>query len=124
MADTEKSKTPEELRQFQKEATQGQPVMWKHPNAGMVGEASWVVGVDKDPDPAPCWRSWDAGHPDDCKETWSTVWALPGETREEAEAALARLDFLGAAYHVADCELAAGQQTESGGGVTAARQDG
>ena len=44
-------------------------------------------------------------HERTCRETWATAWALEGDTLEEAKQALAERRFLGAAYHLSDCEL-------------------
>ena len=85
-------------------------VKWKVPGAGMVLEGRFVVLVDRDPDPFACTgyggppEGMDA-HLSTCRETWATVWALEGDTLEEARQSLAESRFRGIAYHLNDCEL-------------------
>ena len=102
---TETKMSPEELSKYQRECTDGMPVLYKLPYAGMAMQGFWVVGVDKDDDAWSCTAGTEPGHPEDCIERWSTMWALPGDSLEEAHAALARQEFLGPVYHVNDCEL-------------------
>lgn len=84
-------------------------IKWRVGGAGFVMQGSWVYLADEDTDPFDCLQTWDlqdeVDHNPNCKERWNTVWALPGETREEAEAAHTAKTYLGSAYHVADCEL-------------------
>ena len=69
------------------------PIRWKVPGAGFVGAGGFVALVDRDPDPFPC-VVFDG--PEDERE---------GDTLEEARQALAERRFLGAAYHLSDCQL-------------------
>ncbi len=85
-------------------------IKWKIPGAGFVMQGAFVVLVDRDPDPYACTAY--GGPPEDveahlrtCRETWATVWALEGDTLEEARQSLAERRFCGSAYHVNDCEL-------------------
>ena len=89
---------------------QNAPIRWKVPGAGFIGAGGFVALVDRNPDPYACTGY--GGPPEDmethlrtCRETWATVWALEGDTPEEARQALAERRFLGAAYHLSDCEL-------------------
>ncbi len=82
------------------------PVMWKRENSGFMEQPGWVVLVDKDEDPFKCFRiDEETNHSRDCRESWATVFGLAGDTREEAETARDRGEYLGAAHHLADCEL-------------------
>ena len=86
------------------------PIKWKVQGAGFVMEGGFVALVDRDPDPFAC-TAYDGpaevaeAHLSTCRETWATVWALEGDTLEEARQALAESRFRGVAYHVNDCEL-------------------
>ena len=91
--------------QHRKRGTMNDRIKWKVANAGFVGEPGWVYLGDRAEDPFTCLMDFEADHPKGCMETWDTVRALPGETREEAEAAHAAGSYLGAAYHLSDCEL-------------------
>ena len=92
------------------EDIQHAPIRWKVPGAGFVGAGGYVALIDRDPDPFPC-TVYDGteeereAHERTCRETWATVWALEGDTLEEARKSLAERRFLGAAYHLSDCEL-------------------
>ena len=86
------------------------PIMWKVAGAGMVWEGGFVALVDRDPDPFACTAYGGPvegmeAHLNTCRETWATVWALEGDTLEEARQALAESRFRGIAYHLNDCEL-------------------
>ena len=86
------------------------PIKWKVVGAGMVWEGAFVALVDKNPHPFACTAYGGPAegmeaHLSTCRETWATVWALEGDTLEEARQALAESRFRGAAYHVNDCEL-------------------
>ncbi len=89
---------------------QNAPIRWKVTGAGFVMQGGFVALVDRDPDPFACTGY--SGPPEGmeahlitCRETWATVWALEGDTLEEARQALAESRFRGVAYHVNDCEL-------------------
>ncbi len=86
------------------------PIRWKVTGAGFVMQGGFVALVDRNPDPYACTAY--GGPPEDmethlrtCRETWATVWALEGDTLEEARQSLAERRFSGSAYHVNDCEL-------------------
>ena len=86
------------------------PIRWKVPGAGFVGAGGFVALVDRDPDPFPCvvydgTEEEREAHERTCRETWATAWALEGDTLEEARQALAERRFIGAAYHLSDCQL-------------------
>ena len=86
------------------------PIKWKVPGAGFVGVGCFVALIDRDPDPFPCvvYDGPEEGrdaHERTCSETWETAWALEGDTFEEARQSLVESRFLGAAYHLSDCEL-------------------
>ena len=86
------------------------PIRWKVPGAGFVGSGAFAALVDRDPDPFPCvvYGGPEEGrdaHERTCRETWATVWLLEGDTLEKARRALAESCFLGAAYHLSDCQL-------------------
>lgn len=86
------------------------PVRWKVPTAGMVWQGSFVALVDRDPHPFACTAyagppEGEEDHLQTCRETWAEVWALEGDTLEEAKQALAESRFRGTAYHINDCEL-------------------
>ena len=73
---------------------QNAPIRWKVSGAGMVWEGGFVALVDRDPDPFACTGY--SGPPEGmeahlrtCRETWATVWALEGDTLEEARQSLA-----------------------------------
>ena len=92
------------------EDIQNAPIRWKVPWAGFLGAGGFVVLVDRDPDPFPCVACDGTEeerkiHEKTCRETWATVWVLEGDTLEEARLALAERRFLGAAYHLSDCQL-------------------
>ncbi|MCY4529744.1 MAG: hypothetical protein OXD46_12020 [Chloroflexi bacterium] len=85
-------------------------IKWKIPGAGFVMQGGFVALVDRNPDPYACTAY--GGPPEDmevhlrtCRETWASVWALEGDTLEEARQSLAERRFCGSAYHVNDCEL-------------------
>ena len=80
-------------------------IKWKAPYAGFVSPSRWVYLADRAEEPFPCVDDDLPGHPKGCMETWNSVWTLPGETREEAEAAHAGGNHIGVAHHVSDCEL-------------------
>ncbi len=88
------------------------PVRWKVPTPGMVWQGSFVVLAVRDPHPFSC-TAYGYGylgeameaHLSACRETWAEVWALEGDTLEEAKQALAEFRFRGTAYHINDCEL-------------------
>ena len=89
---------------------QNAPIRWKVPGAGFIGVGGFVVLVDRDPDSFPCVvfdgkEEEREAHESTCRETWATAWGLEGDTLEEAKQALAERRFLGAAYHLSDCEL-------------------
>ena len=79
-------------------------VVWKAQGAGFVGQCGWVVIVDSGEiagDEEPCELCDD----DECI-VWATVWPLRGNTKEEAQAALVREDYLdGMACHVSECQM-------------------
>ena len=86
------------------------PIKWKVQGAGMVMKGGFVALVDRDPYPFACTgyggpAEGMEAHLRTCRETWATVWALEGDTIEEARQALAESRFRGVAYHVNDCEL-------------------
>ena len=90
------------------------PIKWKVPTAGMVWRGSFVVLAVRDPHPFACTAyDYDFDDPPEemeahlsaCRETWAEVWALEGDTLEEAKRALEESRFRGTAYHVNDCEL-------------------
>ena len=86
------------------------PVRWKVAGAGMVWEAGFAALVDRNPTPFACTAyvgpsEGMEAHLQTCRETWATVWALEGDTLEEAKQALKEFRFRGVAYHVNDCEL-------------------
>ena len=86
------------------------PVKWKVPTAGMVWQGSFVVLAVRDPHPFSCTAYGGPAeemeaHLSACRETWAEVWALEGDTLEEAKQALAESRFRGIAYHINDCEL-------------------
>ncbi len=88
---------------------QNAPIRWKVPGAGYMGAGGFVALIDKEEDPPSCpldgpEGDWDV-HSRTCRETWVTAWVLEGDTLEEAKQALAERRFLGAAYHLSDCEL-------------------
>ena len=106
----------DQSRQEMVEELKTAPVKWKSAGAGFVGQPGWVVCVDRDEGPMECWRvGEEPGHPDSCSETWATVFGLPGESRQEAEAARDRGQYLGASYHLADCDLLDEKQHEHRG---------
>ena len=85
-------------------------IKWKIPGAGFVMQGGFVALADRNPAPYACTAY--GGPPEDmeahlrtCLETWATVWALEGDTLEEARQSLAERRFCGSAYHVNDCEL-------------------
>ena len=85
-------------------------IRWKAPGAGFIGAGAFVALVDRDPYPFPCVvfggpEEEREAHERTCRETWATARALEGDTLEEARQALAERRFLGAAYHLSDCEL-------------------
>ena len=89
---------------------QNAPIKWKVPGAGFVGAGGFVALIDRDPEPFPCvvfdgTEEEREAHERTCRETWATAWALEGETLGEARQALTERRFLGAAYHLSDCEL-------------------
>ena len=86
------------------------PIKWKIQGAGMAMAGGFVALVDRDSDPFPCmvYKGPEEGrkaHERACRETWATAWVLEGDTLEEARKALAESRFLGAVYHLSDCEL-------------------
>ena len=86
------------------------PIRWKVTGAGFVMQGGFVALVDRNPDPYACTAYGGPSegmeaHLSTCRETWATVWALEGDTLEEAKQALAESRFRGAAYHLNDCEL-------------------
>ncbi len=90
------------------------PIRWKVLTAGMMWQGSFVVLAVRDPHPFACTAyDYDFDDPPEemkthlsaCRETWAEVWALEGDTLEEAKRALKESRFRGIAYHVNDCEL-------------------
>ena len=63
---------------------QNAPIRWKVPGAGFVGAGGFVALVDRDPDPFPC---------------------VVFDGREKDRQALEERRFIGAAYHLSDCQL-------------------
>ena len=105
--------------QIENEDIRNAPIKWKVQGAGFVGAGGFVALVDRDPAPFPC-VVYDGpeedreAHERTCRETWATVWALEGDTLEEARQALAESRFLGAAHHLSDCELLDDRPPEGG----------
>lgn len=79
-------------------------LVWKIPCAGFSAAPGWAQIQEQDgPDgPPPCLFCEDEAG---CVE-WATLWALPGQTREEALKALRNKKFIGMYCHVSECELA------------------
>ena len=97
----------------------GAAVKWKVPGAGMRGRGGFVALIDENEDPWACTggnfdnQEDHEAHMETCRERWDTVFGLEGETLEEARQALSEQRFLGAAYHVNDCELLDDRPAES-----------
>ena len=77
-------------------------VVYRRSGSGFVGEGGWAVITEDGW--SPCLGVLNACDDPDCRE-WNTLYGLPGKTREEAEDANRRREYLGAACHVSDCEL-------------------
>ena len=66
-------------------------------------QGAFVALVDRASDPFNCINHIDTDV--ECYETWNTVWALEGDTIEEARESLGKQKFIGISSHVTDCEL-------------------
>ncbi len=78
-------------------------IIYKQPWAGFVGQGNLGVIQDENPDDhIPCML----GCGDENCVEWANVHLLPGNNLEEAKEALERKEFLGAAYHVSECQMA------------------
>ena len=80
-------------------------VVYKRAASGFIIEGAWAyIPEHNAPRDEQDWCVFEACRGSDCVE-WVDLWLLPGVTRQEAEAALARREFDGMACHVPECEL-------------------
>ena len=77
----------------------GGDIVWKEAHAGFTAWAGWVQ-IQPEEEPAPCMLCDDR----ECVE-WTDCWGLPGNTREQALAALKREETLGVLCHVSECQM-------------------
>ncbi len=86
------------------------PIRWKVPGAGFVGAGGFVALIDgtrtRSPAPSTTVRR-RTGRPTRERATrpGRRCGALEGDILEEARKSLAESRFLGAAYHLSDCQL-------------------
>ena len=81
-------------------------VVYKSQNAGFIGQPGWAYIPPRSDNGIPCLGLNGCVDPD-CAE-WTDLWGLPGNTRDEALAALKAGTFLGNACHVSECEMGDG----------------
>ena len=78
-------------------------IIYKQPYAGFTGQQAYAVIQEEDPDDhIPCML--DCGDAE-CVE-WINIFLLPGDSLADAAKALEREEYLGAAYHVSECQMA------------------